>query len=72
MKTAEEHLLIFEGASAGQYPQRSCPSEQRHKSRQMLFSPPGCVDNRSATALALQLQPAAGMRLQSRLVGDPF
>ncbi len=57
MKAAEEHLLIFEGASAGQhiaagaawvdlpqanpsgrasrerasqYPQRSCPSEQRH------------------------------------------
>ena len=62
MKTAEEHLLIFEGASAGQhiaagaawvdlpagkpggqvererasqYPQRSCPSEQRRKNRQM-------------------------------------
>jgi hypothetical protein len=30
MKAAEEHLLIFEGASAGQYSQRSCPSEQRH------------------------------------------
>jgi len=35
MKTAESHLLIFEGASAGQYPQRSCPSEQRHKNRQL-------------------------------------
>ena len=62
MKAAEEHLLIFEGASAGQhvaagaawvdlpqanpsgraererasqYPQRSRPSEQRHKNRQM-------------------------------------
>ena len=35
MKATEEHLLIFEGASAGQYPQRSCPSEQRHKNRQM-------------------------------------
>jgi hypothetical protein len=31
MMTAEEHLLIFEGASAGQYPQRSCPNEQRAK-----------------------------------------
>jgi hypothetical protein len=30
MKAAEEHLLIFEGASAGRYPQRSRPSEQRH------------------------------------------
>jgi hypothetical protein len=30
MKAAEEHLLIFEGASAGGYPQRSRPSEQRH------------------------------------------
>jgi hypothetical protein len=29
MKVAEEHLLIFEGASAGRYPQRSRPSEQR-------------------------------------------
>jgi hypothetical protein len=29
MKTAENQLLIFEGASAGQYTQRSCPSEQR-------------------------------------------
>ena len=27
---AEEQLLIFEGASAGRYPQRSRPSEQRH------------------------------------------
>jgi len=62
MKAAEEHLLIFEGASAGQhvaagaawvdlpqanpsgraslerasqYPQRSRPSEQRGKNRQM-------------------------------------
>ncbi|MFZ0615135.1 MAG: hypothetical protein WAN16_01615, partial [Chthoniobacterales bacterium] len=30
MKAAEEHLVIFEGASAGRYPQRSRPSEQRH------------------------------------------
>ena len=30
MEAAEEHLLIFEGASAGRYPQRSRPSEQRH------------------------------------------
>ena len=71
MKAAEEYLLIFEGASAGQhvaagaawvdlpqanpsgrasrerasqYPQWSRPSEQRHKNRQMLFSPPGCGD----------------------------
>jgi hypothetical protein len=35
MKAAEEHLLIFEGASAGRYPQRSRPSEQRNKNRQM-------------------------------------
>jgi hypothetical protein len=35
MKAAEEQLLIFEGASAGRYPQRSRPSEQRHKNRQM-------------------------------------
>ena len=35
MKAAEEHLLIFEGASAGRYPQRSRSSEQRHKNRQM-------------------------------------
>ena len=68
MMTAEEHLLIFEGASAGQhiaagaawvdlpeanpigrdererasqYPQRSCPSEQRHKNRQMTSAPWG-------------------------------
>jgi len=35
MKAAEEQLLIFEGANAGRYPQRSRPSEQRHKNRQM-------------------------------------
>ena len=35
MMAAEEHLLIFEGASAGRYPQRSRPSKQRHKNRQM-------------------------------------
>jgi hypothetical protein len=35
MMAAEEQLLIFEDASAGRYPQRSCPSEQRHKNRQM-------------------------------------
>jgi hypothetical protein len=35
MKAAEEHLLIFEGASAERYPQRSRPSEQRRKNRQM-------------------------------------
>jgi hypothetical protein len=38
MKTAEEHLLILEGASAGRYPQRSRPSEQRIKNRQMIPS----------------------------------
>jgi hypothetical protein len=38
MKAAEEHLLIFEGASAGRYPQRSRPSEQRHKNRQMALA----------------------------------
>ena len=32
---AEEQLLIFKGASAGRYPQRSRPSEQRHKNRQL-------------------------------------
>ena len=36
MKVAEWQLLIFEGASAGRYPQRSRPSEQRHKNRQMI------------------------------------
>jgi hypothetical protein len=36
MKAAEDHLLIFEGASAGRYSQRSRPSEQRHKNRQMV------------------------------------
>ncbi|MFZ0616966.1 MAG: hypothetical protein WAN16_11060 [Chthoniobacterales bacterium] len=35
MQAAENHLLIFEGASAGRYPQRSRPSEQRSKNRQM-------------------------------------
>jgi hypothetical protein len=35
MQAAEKHLLIFEGASAGRYPQRSRPSEQRSKNRQM-------------------------------------
>ncbi len=30
MKAAKEHLLIFEGATPGRYPQRSRPSEQRH------------------------------------------
>jgi hypothetical protein len=35
MKAAEEQLLIFEGASAGRYPQRSRPSKQRHKNRQL-------------------------------------
>ena len=30
MKAAEGQLLIFEGASAGRYPQRSRPSGQRH------------------------------------------
>jgi len=41
MKTAEEHLLIFEGASDGRYPQRSRPSEQRIKNREM--APALCV-----------------------------
>jgi hypothetical protein len=31
MMAAEEQLLIFEGASAGRYPQWSRPSEQRKK-----------------------------------------
>jgi hypothetical protein len=35
MMAAEGQLLIFEGASAGRYPQRSRPSEQRGKNRQM-------------------------------------
>jgi hypothetical protein len=35
MMAAEEQLLIFKGASAGRYPQRSRPSEQRHKNRQL-------------------------------------
>ena len=38
MKAAEEHLLIFEGASAGRYPQRSRPSKQRSKNRQMTLA----------------------------------
>jgi hypothetical protein len=36
MMAAEDHLLIFEDASAGRYPQRSRPSEQRSKNRQMV------------------------------------
>ena len=36
MAAAEEQLLIFEGTSAGRYPQRSRPSKQRHKNRQMV------------------------------------
>jgi hypothetical protein len=35
MMAAEGQLLIFEGASAGRYPQWSRPSKQRHKNRQM-------------------------------------
>jgi hypothetical protein len=35
MMAAEGQLLIFEDASAGRYPQRSLPSEQRGKNRQM-------------------------------------
>jgi hypothetical protein len=38
MKAAEEHLLIFEGASAGRYPQRSRSSEKHHKNRQMALA----------------------------------
>jgi hypothetical protein len=38
MKAAECHLLIFEGASAGRYPQRSRSSEQRYKNRQMALA----------------------------------
>jgi hypothetical protein len=38
MKAAEEHLLIFEGASAGRYPLRSRLREQRHKNRQMALA----------------------------------
>jgi hypothetical protein len=35
MMTAEWQLLIFEGAGAGRYPQRSRPSEQNRKNRQL-------------------------------------
>jgi len=35
MMAAEWQLLIFEGASAGRYPQWSRLSEQRHKNRQL-------------------------------------
>jgi hypothetical protein len=35
MMAAEDQLVIFEGASAGGYPQRTRPSKQRHKNRQM-------------------------------------
>jgi len=38
MMAAEGHLLIFEGASAGRYPQGSRSSEQRHKNRQMALA----------------------------------
>ena len=47
MKADEEHLVIFEGASAGRYPQRSRPSEQRHNDerreprRSLRTKPPG-------------------------------
>ncbi len=45
MMAAEDQLLIFEGASAGRYPQRSRPSKQRHnderwESRRSLQSSP--------------------------------
>ena len=36
MMATEDQLLIFEGASAGRYLQRSRPSKQRHKNRQMV------------------------------------
>ena len=39
MKTAGKHLLIFEGARARQYPQRSCASEHNHKNWAKWFQP---------------------------------
>ena len=72
MKAAECHLLIFEGVSAGRYPRRSRPSEQRHKRSTNGFSPAGCGDNRPGAVLASRLQPTAGMRPRSRLARGPF
>jgi hypothetical protein len=56
MKAAEEHLLIFEGASAGRYPQRSRPSEQRSNDerREPRRSPPKEGSRRDGTALREQ------------------
>jgi hypothetical protein len=73
MKAAEEHLLIFEGASAGRYPQRSRPSEQRGKNRQMASALRVAeITGRGPTVLASRLQPTAGMRPRSRLARGPF
>ena len=58
MKTAENQLLIFEGASAWRYPQRSRPSEQRHKNRQL--------------ASALRVTAIKGRRLRRLRVYSPL
>ena len=72
MKADEEHLLIFEGASAVRYPQRYRPSEQRGKNDKW-FQPSGLQrDNRPGAALAWHLQPAAGMLVSSRLARGPW
>ena len=83
MKADEEHLLIFEGASAVRYPQRYRPSEQRGKNDKW-FQPSGLQrDNRPGAALAWRFacpavasqplrQPAAGMLVSSRLARGPW
>ena len=69
---AEEQLLIFKGASAGRYPQRSRPSEQRHKNRQLASAHGVAEITGRGAVLAWHLQPAAGMLVPSRLARGPF
>jgi len=67
MQAAEEHLLIFEGASAGRYPQWSRPSEQRHKNRQMASAHGVAEIIEPEAVLASRLQPARGCAREAAL-----
>jgi hypothetical protein len=58
----EGHLLeaigpFFKARAKRQYPQRSCPSEQRGKTAQALPALSGCTEKRPGAALAPQSQP---------------